>query len=875
MLRRLAWLLLLLAAASALLWGASPWYLPAVARSQLPAGWTLEQLDARRPGLGDTHIRQAKLSGPLAGLRLDIHLAGARIEHWAPAIHIESLDISLHSSGQPAQPFRLEDLSVPPLLLPAGTLPISIERLLVDGLGLAEPLELRGLALDSTGHEVLQVEASSAPLPGLGVGVNLVLEAGPGGLQAELADPAGALTLMFSQSLRETIYLSRLELAVQPQRLELPALNTWLAAQQWPTLGGDSGRLQLNASFSGPARQLLDTFSLSAQQLQLAASGLDIAVDLQAQGHIQAGQLLMTATRDGQLNVSGLPDAWPRELRDGMLSTLSALGVDLDASNGEVINASITLQQGATLQGDGAGLFPLSLSGPATLQAAQLPGRQLSLAWPRLELQLPDATLANLELQGEVNWALTHQPRLRYLAGAQAADIDGLESAGVATLAAQGWQLSGRAEGTRLLVSEPGDANEAAMLGGDNWWLQAELRQSATGLLSHGNGELRQSKLPGLGMNAAALSFNWQELDMDSLTGQVGLGTQGLNLALDGLHTSGLESRLQGVLSKGERVNGTGALLFGSGAELPYAFQANLAAGTANIELVPGSLAASQLAALFTALGAALPEGLALTAGTVSYSGKLTVSEQNNGSLRADGEGLAASIVNSQVSGMRFQLDAGLGDTISADASVFIEQAELAAGLDMHNLALELQLDDALTIRNLEARFFDGLLRLVEARVAGGKLQPTVLFWQDLDLGQLLRFMDVGGLSGSGRLDATLPILGKGDGIAVRAGHFTSLGPGTLVYNSGAPATNIGLQALENFQYDELSGSMDYDPAGPYAISMVLLGRNPELYSGYPIRFRLTLGGELPALFKSLFLTGSFEEALLQQVSSGQQDPSP
>jgi len=100
-------------------------------------------------------------------------------------------------------------------------------------------------------------------------------------------------------------------------------------------------------------------------------------------------------------------------------------------------------------------------------------------------------------------------------------------------------------------------------------------------------------------------------------------------------------------------------------------------------------------------------------------------------------------------------------------------------------------------------------------------------------------------------------------------GSFNSTGPGVLNYTAADPATvagNIGLQALENFQYEALDGTINYSSEGEYSILVHLTGNNPELYDGYPIELNLNIGGVLPDLFEVLFLTGDFEESILNQL---------
>ncbi len=212
-----------------------------------------------------------------------------------------------------------------------------------------------------------------------------------------------------------------------------------------------------------------------------------------------------------------------------------------------------------------------------------------------------------------------------------------------------------------------------------------------------------------------------------------------------------------------------------------------------------------------------------------------------------------------------------MADVISGRGPLALEIANLAAGLDLTTLNTSIEFAGAdFGLLSFDARLLGGELRTPALKLAGGQLQGTLIEWTGFDLGQLLTFVDVAGLDGSGTLDATIPIVNDGSGPSVEAGRFAARGPGVLRYRSGVPATNIGLQALENFQYDSLEGQLDYASDGGYTIALDLLGRNPDLYGGHPVRFRLNLGGEMPALFRSLFITGDFEKAIIERLRAGE-----
>ncbi|MGB0495901.1 MAG: intermembrane phospholipid transport protein YdbH family protein, partial [Kangiellaceae bacterium] len=104
----------------------------------------------------------------------------------------------------------------------------------------------------------------------------------------------------------------------------------------------------------------------------------------------------------------------------------------------------------------------------------------------------------------------------------------------------------------------------------------------------------------------------------------------------------------------------------------------------------------------------------------------------------------------------------------------------------------------------------------------------------------------------------------------VENGHFSSNRPGILKYDSGQNQedveANIALHALQDFHYDKLEGTINYNKEGAYEIKLHLLGSNPSLYDGYPIDFDLNLNGELSDVFQSVFLTGDFEKSIIEKA---------
>lgn len=109
-------------------------------------------------------------------------------------------------------------------------------------------------------------------------------------------------------------------------------------------------------------------------------------------------------------------------------------------------------------------------------------------------------------------------------------------------------------------------------------------------------------------------------------------------------------------------------------------------------------------------------------------------------------------------------------------------------------------------------------------------------------------------------------------GLEINKGDLHSIQAGVLKFsmNRDSPAAaqydNIALRALENFQYEELSASVLYQPDGEYRISARILGRNPDVLDGHPIALNPIIEGRLPALFRAFFITGDFNRAIIERL---------
>jgi hypothetical protein len=143
-----------------------------------------------------------------------------------------------------------------------------------------------------------------------------------------------------------------------------------------------------------------------------------------------------------------------------------------------------------------------------------------------------------------------------------------------------------------------------------------------------------------------------------------------------------------------------------------------------------------------------------------------------------------------------------------------------------------------------------------------------------LDLAALFEAAAVDGLSGDGRLSGAIPVVVRGDTVAVENARLSSSAPGSVKFRSEAairalasqgPQVELMLKALENFQYETLTVTVDMDSGYQTGLLIEMLGRNPDLMDGRPFQFNINLGANLAPFLEALSLGREVASDLLRR----------
>ncbi|MEQ8484973.1 MAG: YdbH domain-containing protein [Pseudomonadales bacterium] len=205
-----------------------------------------------------------------------------------------------------------------------------------------------------------------------------------------------------------------------------------------------------------------------------------------------------------------------------------------------------------------------------------------------------------------------------------------------------------------------------------------------------------------------------------------------------------------------------------------------------------------------------------------------------------------------------------------------VRAAVVDPGVPVTDLALRLGgSGERLTVADAEARLLGGRARLsdFDYRLADGSARFDVTL-VDVDLARVLA-LEGEHFTGTGTLSGTLPVTLADNLPSVAGGRMAAAPPGgvirvapALAAGIGQPGLDFALRALQNFAYTELEADVDYAASGDLTLAVQLKGRNPEVESGRPIHYNLTLRENVPVLLESLRLQDRVTEGIERRVTN-------
>lgn len=217
-------------------------------------------------------------------------------------------------------------------------------------------------------------------------------------------------------------------------------------------------------------------------------------------------------------------------------------------------------------------------------------------------------------------------------------------------------------------------------------------------------------------------------------------------------------------------------------------------------------------------------------------------------------------------------------DTLSSSSKL---GGTLKSHIDSIELATDIAITDvsflmphtinSLVITDLKGQLLNGKIAIPKLAINEEGIPPFTAYLKSIDIGALLTALNSEKLKLTGLFDFTLPLTLSKEGQQITAGKFNALGEGVIQLKSdNGKEANIAFQALENFHYQQFSGTLDYNLEGDYVVELHVLGSNPKLYSGFPIKLDLTLRGQLPELLYSMLISGDMTKPILDDLEQKQ-----
>lgn len=180
------------------------------------------------------------------------------------------------------------------------------------------------------------------------------------------------------------------------------------------------------------------------------------------------------------------------------------------------------------------------------------------------------------------------------------------------------------------------------------------------------------------------------------------------------------------------------------------------------------------------------------------------------------------------------------------------------------NFALSRQNDGLMTIANLSAKTLDGKISAGKISLTGRGEGSGSITLDKINLEKLNKVASIKGLDISGEMSGTIPIsFRNGKLIAGSDSKLASLSGQIHYAPTDYPAflsgdddrMNILRQALQDYQFDEMTLTFSGDLTGNLQATLAAKGRNETLFGERPIHINLNISGPLAPTLRQLMPT--------------------
>lgn len=239
-------------------------------------------------------------------------------------------------------------------------------------------------------------------------------------------------------------------------------------------------------------------------------------------------------------------------------------------------------------------------------------------------------------------------------------------------------------------------------------------------------------------------------------------------------------------------------------------------------------------------------------------------------------EGVAGKIVFSELAPV----------ATAGEQTLSIRKIDLDA-LKLENGVMRFALPGDETLKIIEAEFpwFGGTIGAYDSLmpIGGGKSETTLQI-DDVNLSQLLGYINVEGLSGEGVIEGVLPITFEGGRARINNGILSSKGPGVIRYEGKAATaasqneqSALAFQILRELRFDKLAATIDGRLDGTLDFNILFEGRSDiPVKTGKktqavdsPVKYRITIKAPLLSLIEQAILSTDVR-LQIEQAKRGQ-----
>lgn len=252
-------------------------------------------------------------------------------------------------------------------------------------------------------------------------------------------------------------------------------------------------------------------------------------------------------------------------------------------------------------------------------------------------------------------------------------------------------------------------------------------------------------------------------------------------------------------------------------------------------------------------------------------------------SFSGNAKGLNGIINRSELTNMNAQFNGQLSKQTIKIGIPTLTVGQLNPGIPLesfqltnahYNANLKTPLKGVLDWQNVQANVLKGRAWLDAQKLDLKRAQKLLVYVEGLELQELFKVYPAEGLAGTGIIDGQLPIHIDGDAVYIDAGQLQARKPGVLQFHSDKikalgeknQAMRLVADALEDFHFNLLHSTLNYDQSGKLVLNIRLEGQNPDIEKGRPIHLNINLEENIPALLASIQLSGKVSEIIQKRV---------